>query len=232
MKHKIGIIAGLFAALTTLIGLVACAHAAPASTPSPSTSSPITSSTSVPITFDITSITSASVDGLSLSLSLNSATLQPGQEIAIVIDEKNTLSATNKVAASGNWPLKGLNVGPCGILNYPLGVAISQGYYTSANISSATPLKLYDPGAIYNCPMILSAITSYVFQPSSNVAAIFGSCDPNPCLTTDMNARITATGYYSGNPKAMLNTFTPGVYTVFGADEWGTSAVLHFIVSR
>ena len=43
--------------------------------------------------------------------------------------------------AAKKWPLQGLSLGPCGTLNYPFGVAIFAGYYTSANISTATPLS-------------------------------------------------------------------------------------------
>jgi hypothetical protein len=185
--------------------------------------------------------TSLSVNGLKLSLSLNSTTLQPGQELSIVVDEQNTLPVANNVLSSRNWPLNGLSVGPCGTLNYPFGVAIFQGYYSSADVSEATPLMLYDPSAGYFCPMILSEITAYVFQPSSDTAAIFGSCDPNPCFTTKINTEVTATGYWTGGPSPTLTNFTPGpgvytnftpgVYTIVAGDEWGTLAVLHFVVS-
>jgi hypothetical protein len=111
-----------------------------------------------------------------------------------------------------------------------VGVAIFKGYYTSLNITGATPLKLYDPGAIYHCPAILASITAYEFQPSSNVASIYGSCDPNPCITDiKMNPSLTAKGYWSGNP-AEFNSFDPGVYTVVGGDEWGAQATLYFVV--
>ena len=82
---------------------------------------------------------STSANGLSLSLSLDSTTYQPGQEISIKVDVKNTLSKTNKISASEKWPISGLGVGPCGTLNYPFGVAIFQGDYTVANVSSRDP---------------------------------------------------------------------------------------------
>ena len=78
----------------------------------------------------VNSASSESVDGLSLSLSLDSTTYQPGQAVTIVIDETNTLSKTNNVSAADKWPFPGLSVGPCGTLNYPFGVAIFQGNYT------------------------------------------------------------------------------------------------------
>jgi hypothetical protein len=169
------------------------------------------------------------VNGLSLSLSLNSTTLQPGQEISVLIDEQNTLTTVNNVSASNGWPLKGLSLGPCGTVNYPIGVAIFQGYYTSSNVSSATPLQLYKPG-IYYCPMILSYISGYVFQPSSDIAGVLSDSDPTPQLTNKMTSEITVTGYWLNGQEATLSNFTPGVYTVVGEDEWGALAVLHFVV--
>ncbi len=170
-----------------------------------------------------------SVNGLSLSLSLNSTTLQPGQEIVVTIDEQNTLTAVNYVPASDNWPLKGLTLGPCGTLNYPIGVAIFQGYYTCSNILSGTPLQLYKP-VVYSCPSILSRIDAYAFQPSSDNASVFGSCDPNPCFSYNMTSKVSATGYWTNAHESAPNNFEPGDYTVAGGDEWGTLVVLHFIV--
>jgi hypothetical protein len=242
MKYKNGIIVVVVLLVGMLAVATGCGNSAaqtrsnntsPTATLIPNTSLTTTPSAS-PTPTDlagIISITSLSVNGLKLSLSLNSTTLQSGQKVTIVIDEQNTLSVENNILSSRNWPLNGLSLGPCGTLNYPFGVAILQGYYSSANVATATPLILYDPGAIYHCPMILSEITAYVFQPSSDTAAIFGSCGPNPCFTTKINAEVRATGYWTGSPTATLTNFTPGVYTVVTGDEWGISAVLHFVVS-
>jgi hypothetical protein len=74
----------------------------------------------------VNSISSKSKNGLSLSLSLDSTTYQ---------------------SASKKWPVAGLSVEPCGTLNYPFGVVVYKGNYTSADISSAIPLDLYGPYA-------------------------------------------------------------------------------------
>jgi hypothetical protein len=170
------------------------------------------------------------VNGLILSLALNSTTFQPGQEISVVIDEQNTLATVNNVFASNSWPLRGLSVGPCGTLNYPFGVAIFQGYYTSSNVSSAKQLQLYKPG-IYFCPTMLAEINAYAFQPSSDNASVFGSCNPNPCINDfKIESEVTVTGYWLNGQEATFGNFTPGVYTVVGGDEWGALAVLHFVV--
>ena len=57
-----------------------------------------------------------------------------------------------------------------------------KGNYTAANISSATPLQIYEPG-IYHCPMILADISSYVFQPLSDNAAIFQTSESTAVST-------------------------------------------------
>jgi len=221
LKSQIWLIAGLVLLGIALIGLTACGAAtetAPTVTPNISTLPP-----------NISSTTSESVNGLILSLSLNSTTFKPGQEISVVIDEQNTLATENNVSASNSWPLKGLSLGPCGTVNYPIGVAIFQGYFTSSNVSSATPLQLYKPG-IYHCPAILGDINAYVFQPSSDIASVLSDSDPTPWLTNKMSSEIAVTGYWINGQEATLSNFTPAVYTVVGGDEWGASAVLHFVV--
>ena len=180
------------------------------------------------------SASSKSVSGLSLSLSLDSKTYQSGQQVGIYIDEKNTLSKTNTITTSAKWPVSGLGVGPCGPLNYPFGVAVFQGNYSAADISTATPLQIYEPG-IYHCPDILADISSYVFQPLSDTAAVFQMSESTAGFTAGMNAEFepAPTGYWaSNNVGAAFTNFEPGTYTVVAGDEWGALVVVHFTVSQ
>lgn len=235
--RKLAIVLAVWLVIAVTICTIGCSEkASPTPTPTPMlTSMPtptpiVTPSTSTPLP-NTSSTTSKSVNGLSLSLSLNSTTFQPGQEVSVVIDEQNTLATVNNVSTSNSWPLRGLSLGPCGTTNYPFGVAIFQGYYTSSNVSSATPLQLYNPSGIYFCPAILSGINAYAFQPLSDSASVIGSCEPNPCFTDfKISSEITVTGYWSNGQEPILGNFTPGVYTVVGGDEWGALAVLHFVV--
>jgi hypothetical protein len=167
------------------------------------------------------SASSKSASGLSLSLSLDSTTYQPRQQVTIVIDETNTLSKTNRVYTADKWPLTGLSVSPCGTLNYPFGVAIFQGNYTTANVSSAMPLTLFYPGELHGCPMILSGISSYVFQSLNDVAAIYQISNTEPFIEK-INTEVQTNG---------LTDADSGVYTVVAGDEWGNMVVLHFTVS-
>jgi hypothetical protein len=178
----------------------------------------------------INSAVSNSVSGLSLSLSLDSADYQTGQTVNVAVNEINTLKKTNDVSAAGNWAFPGLSVGPCGTLNYPFGIAIFQGYYTAGDLLSVTPLKLDNPNAVYPCPMILSDISTYAFQPSGDTADVFQLGGTEPVLTETMNVQIHPTGYWTGSPNGALTNFAPGVYTVVAGDEWGALVVLHFTV--
>lgn len=91
---------------------------------------------------------------------------------------------------------------------------------------------LYDPGAVYHCPMILSRITAYEFQPASDIAAVYGSCEPNPCWANwPVSTNVTAKGYWTAGAESEFRDFAPGVYSVIGGDERGALALLHFTVS-
>ena len=183
-------------------------------------------------TTGINAASTNSVGGLSLSLSLDETTYQPGQNVTITLDEINTLSKTNNVNSADNWPFTGLSDGPCGTLNYSFGVAIYQGYHTTGDLSSLTPLNLYDPAARYPCPMMLSQISTYQFQPSGDTAAVFQLGGASPVLTEKMTSAIQPAGYWTGSPTAVLTDFTPGIYTVAAGDEWGAIVILHFTVAQ
>ncbi len=177
-----------------------------------------------------TTVTKNETDGLALTLSVNATTLRPGEGLAMTVVEENTLDKVNRVPAAQEWAVEGLTLGPCGTLNYPVGLALFKGYYTAATVGGSTPLKLYDPTVLYHCPMILAGITAYEFQPQSNVADVYGSCDPNPCIEgMTIDPYWTADGCWAGNP-ATFHEFEPGIYTVVGGNEWGALAFLYIEV--
>jgi hypothetical protein len=226
MKHWIGIIVGIAFLIGVIASIAGCKNASNQTMTSPTT-----------VEFGgVNSTSSKSTSGLSLSLSLDSTIYQPGQPISIVVDEINTLLKTNKVSASEKWPVAGLSVEPCGTLNYPFGVVVYKGNYTSADISSAIPLDLYGPYAGHSCPRLLGSIASYVFQPSNDIADIFQTSETNAAITKmKMNSDVEPipTGYWVRNYTNIFFTdFDPGVYTVVAGDEWGTMVVRHFTVSK
>jgi hypothetical protein len=173
---------------------------------------------------------STSANGLSLSLSLSKTTYQPGQEVSLTVDVKNTWSKTNHVTLSNDWPYNNLASGQCD-LGSPYGIAIFQGNYTSSDFSTAMPIALWDYNFVVPCPISIP-ISSYVFKPLSDIATAFSSNASFPNSTYAINAEFTETGYWTGNaPNATLTDFQPGVYTVVAGDEWGALVVLHFTVS-
>jgi hypothetical protein len=172
-------------------------------------------------------------NGLRLILTLNSSSISAGGGIAATVDEVNTMTSPNNVSASESWPIGELALGPCGSLNYPVGLAVFRGNYDTTNASSGKALQLYRPG-LSSCPMILAGIGSFVFQASSDNATIFaGSCRVgNGCLNEMVYSTVSISGYWSETPQGAVFTGLPiGSYTVVAGDEWGDIAVLHFVVT-
>ena len=181
------------------------------------------------ITLDQYSSTVISRYGLGLTLSLNSTTYHPGEEVSVTINEMNILPIRNKIHAADGWPVEGLTLRPCGT-NYPFGISILQGYYDAKDAVAATPLQLFDPNAMYLCPVILAAVY-YTFQPWSNVATIYTGYD-SQAWSTNLTAQVTSAGFWTGSrPNATFSNFTPGIYTIVGGDEWGALVILHFTVA-
>lgn len=180
------------------------------------------------------SVSVNSSHSLDLLLSVNSTLISPNEGVGITIQERNTLLETNDVPSAKDWPMQSLTLGPCGPVNLPMGIEVFQGYYTSANVSTAKPLSLYDPNATYSCPMILSGVTAYLFQPHSDTAAVVGTCNPNPCFTESIASEPGFDGYWASNliQGSIFKAFPPGVYTVAGGDEWGALAIVHFAVQQ
>jgi hypothetical protein len=203
----------------TLAATITVGHGTPTSTV------PYTS-----ITLDQYSSTVISRYGLSLTLSLNSTTYHPGEEVSVSISEMNILPIRNKIHAADGWPVEGLTLTPCGTLSYPFGISFLQGYYDAEAVAAITPLQLFDPNAIYLCPAT-SAAVSYDFQPWSDVAGVYIGYGWPP-WPTNMTAQVTSAGFWVGGCcNATFSNFTPGIYTVVGGDEWGALVILHFTVA-
>lgn len=63
-----------------------------------------------------------------------SAFLTFRQGVEIGIQEYNMLPRISELPASNKWPVKGLSLGPCGMLNFPMGLAVFEGHYVLADI--------------------------------------------------------------------------------------------------
>ena len=180
----------------------------------------------------VSSASSSSANGLKLSVSVD-ATPNVQHQISITLDETNTLSEINNVPVSDNWLYKGLGVAPCNFTS-PYGIAVFSGDYNSSNLSTGTPLTLYDPHVARLCPTNYPVI-SYSFQPSLDWAQVIEN-PANPLNNSQqMQYELTINGYWpddSFSSNSQLTNFAPGVYTVVGGDEWGNLIVLHFTVAN
>ncbi len=178
--------------------------------------------------------------GLTLGLSLNATTIRSGQTVNFSASEYNTLPTMDNVTAANDWPLHGLSLGLCGMVNEPFGMVVFRGYYAKSNVTSASPLMLYQLNAMTSCPAIFSVISRYSFYPGSSKAQIWGSCDPEPCQADDLSgppisASNQINGFWSTIPYLQWSypsALPSGVYTVAAGDEWGQLVLLHFVVNR
>jgi hypothetical protein len=209
MKYKIGIVIAMISILAVTLVVVGCG---------PSTTSTTTSVAAQTLTDfnNVNSASSKSIDGLTLSLSLDSTTYKPGQTVGMAIDEHNPLSTIVDVPVSDNRVYDYLTMGGCGTEGGYFGIAIFKGSYTTANISEGTPLAFWNYSITTPCPTTKTPPNGYHFQPLGDAFV-------------EMNF---LNGYWIGNPVAKLTNFTPGVYTVIAGDEWGASMFIHFTVSQ
>jgi hypothetical protein len=186
-------------------------------------------STTTTISSNSNSTSSNSISGLSLSLSLDGMTYQPGQEVSISVDEKNTLSTINNVTATDNLPsefMSGFTNDPSPL---PFGLAVLQGNYTVSNYSAMTPLIIYDPSKVYIGTQVVGP-TSYAFQPLSDTAVLEGG-SYNFIDGVKLQYEIGINSYWPNDASTTSTNFEPGVYTVVAGDEWGALVVVHFTVS-
>ena len=197
------------------------------------TVNPTTTTTtfSTPTTYTTTNSASVnSINGLSLSLSLDSTTYQSGQEVSISVDEKNTLSTTNNVTATDNLPsefMSGFTNDPSPL---PFGLAVLPGNYDASNFSTVTPLIIYDPMEVY-IGFPVAPPTSYSFQSLSDTAILNGG-DYKLVSGMKMQYEIGVQQYWPNSDGADFTHFQTGVYTVVAGDEWGALVVVHFTVSQ
>jgi len=196
------------------------------------TVNPATASITATTSNIVSSASSSSANGLKLTLSVD-ATPNVQHQISITLDETNTFSEINNVPVSDNWLYKGLGVAPCDFTS-PYGIAVFSGDYNSSNLSTGTPLTLYDPHVARSCPTNYPVI-SYSFQPSLDWAQVIEN-PANPLNNSQqMQYELTINGYWpddSFSSNSQLTNFSPGVYTVVGGDEWGNLIVLHFMVAN
>jgi hypothetical protein len=192
---------------------------------------PPTVNTTTTTSDTVVSASSNTTNGLKLSLSVD-ATPNIQHQISITLDETNVLSEINNIPVSDNWSYKGLGVAPCDFTS-PYGIAVFEGDYVASNLSTGTPLTLYDPHITRLCPTNYPVI-SYSFQPSLDWAQVIEN-PANPLHNSQqMQYELTINGYWPDDnfsSNSQSTSFAPGVYTVVAGDEWGNLVILHFTVA-
>jgi len=164
--------------------------------------------------------------GLRLIVSLNASTVPIGGAVNYSASVYNTRPSMNNVSYASNWAIPDLIETATGPTDSPIAYAVMPGYYVSSNISKAPSI---DYGIC--CTTVQGGLTVYSFQPTSDVASVFGSCSHDPCFTRSVSTWRLLSEYPTGVGAAVhWVSFTAGVYTVVAEDEWGDIALASFTV--
>ena len=230
MKYRIGISIIVVIVMSSIV-LAGCGGT---SSPATLSNTTIISTTETSNFNGVNFGSSKSADGLNLTLALDAKTYQQFQDVSIAVDEKNTLSKTNRISAAEKWPLPGLTLGQCS-QGSPFGIAIFQGEYNSKNISTVTPLAIFDPDFTYHCPAFAWAGgTVFDFKPQSDIADVFFGCQP-PCENhsdTQIYRELSLTHYWTGTHPETIHILEPGEYTIVDGDESSHLVIVHFTVTE
>ena len=215
MRRSLKIIVGLFIAVVVMGSVIAIS---------------LTSNSDLTVSPQTISSSSAGSSGLQLTLATSSNNTTQGGNISISVSVTNPSFLPISINVPNNWQNyvnEGFSVGPCSYL--PYGIMVTEGNYSLNTMKDATGLMLYEPG-IYFCSFI-PAVSSFVFEShSSTVKMYYNGTEFQG--TTSFNTSMNISGYWTGSngSNAVFHTFSPGIYTVFGADGWGQVSVLHFVV--
>lgn len=164
-----------------------------------------------------------SVTGLELRVSLNASTINLGDSISFNATVFNTRATENNLSSISDWTVPQPVIGPCGPTDAPIAFAVIQGYYTQDNVSQAPRV-----GYGVECTTDVGNVEYYSFEPSSDEASIIGaSCNPSQCSASPIALSRSVGGYWT---NGVMEKFTPGAYTVVVEDEWGQTALSHFVV--
>jgi hypothetical protein len=121
---------------------------------------------------------------------------------------------------------------PCGLGIRPIGIRIYAGQLSFGNLSSATPLTLYNATTPPACFVRYSS--DYTFQAGSDNATV-GYLSTSTRLTVNYTDRFNGSWYscyLTAGPCGgyQFSYFQPGAYTVFVFDAWGQQVIRHFSV--
>jgi hypothetical protein len=236
----------ILAALAVLLGGSAYDFGAFSSRGTPAASTTGVPSRTTTVSSETVTGTPGSVPGLELLLDANATTLSVGQSLNVGVSLYNTLPAVDYVPASKDRSFQGVLLsfwGDC-VFDPPLRAVVLEGNYSLEQLRSIANITVS-----YACAEA-SSVEQLTFEPESTLAnATMNAMGTNETFAPqNMSVDFTAGGYWSlpsissqfsspwicpvcGSAISPAETpFTPGVYTVAVAGEWGDAAVLHFIV--
>jgi flagellar basal body-associated protein FliL len=164
---------------------------------------------------------------LELSSAISNTSIVYGKNITVQIAVSNLDSSDNTMPFSAIYPSFNGNYSfPNSEDKYlPMGIAVLKGNFSKNNLSDATPLNIFPTSA---AEVDNQAVNQYEFLPASTRA--YADTDAGQSINVDFSYTYSLGGYFSGNSTQLIY-FSPGSYTVIGADGWGMVTVLHFSVS-
>lgn len=166
--------------------------------------------------------------GLRLQLSISPSNYSV-RLLVFNAEEYNKLNSVNNVSLAKDWKYSQFKLNPynpCG-LSGPVGFAVFQGYYDQTNYTRAKTLPLYNDTVTFACTTTIGEHGSfYSIEPNSDQATFFSSGSTQ--YPTTLSSSFTTKGYWN---NGSFHNFSPGPYTVLGADEWGKIVIVHIVVS-
>ena len=169
------------------------------------------------------------VPDLQLFASVKPSDIAAGQNVTVVAGVYNPLRTSVTVSARA---ISNPAQGPCGLGVIPTGIRVYSGHYAFTNLSSATPLLLYNASLIFHCPALFN--NTYTFQPNSANATVsyLGTSTKWVANETISLSGYWTTGLLTGpNPGYIFRKFGPGSYTVVVFDAWDQQLLVYFEVS-
>ena len=127
------------------------------------------------------------------------------------------------------YPLPGYSMGPeCGMYS-PIGLAVYPGRYTVENVSTGSPLTIFNYWAY---PIYLSCVNSifpFRFTPFQTVTR---NIDLQGNWTMGITKIPPSSQYPNGGESCygILHPFQLGIYTIFVGDIWGDIVTTYFTV--
>ena len=170
------------------------------------------------------SCTASNPSGLIFALSINSTHVKSNGSFNFVVTLVNPTNHTITLPNSNEWYLPSLrDTIPCWGGTIPWGFSVYRGYYTAANVSSATDVLYPD---VYPACITPPKVSSF------SVPALSARGPIRQTIASSIYA-IDVDYVTNGATNIIvlsLRSSTPSVYTMVAGDVWGDFVILHFSV--